>query len=314
MPPKKKQRTGKNSSAAMKEHEEEQPNEPTQPNEEGDPGSETAPVLIEESEDESDDSGPKHRDECSLMRWDMDKTHESYSKGFTEEKKAGVVLEPAKDHPDHKWCIMWEGWKMFMDYRRRANYCDPDNFGMYIYNDFPGWGHQELIQNFIVEFDKMIKKSDEDALKHAWAVVSAMGLWLNEVDQMHLIGNEDGEGTVAVLGLVGWATIRALAALDFAGHLKPDTEFPDIPIVVTSLLEFSKDLPEYGIEDEAITWRPHAATYFKKGKFADEKGITDTKKILETAKGGSEAQLAKKTDKDPWGWDKMLKDYKSSMV
>jgi len=43
--------------------------------------------------------------------------------------------------------MMWEGYKTFLDYRRRSNYCDPDNFGMYIYNDFHGWGLQELMEN-----------------------------------------------------------------------------------------------------------------------------------------------------------------------
>lgn len=75
--------------------------------------------------------------------------HDLYKNGFDAENKAGVMLEPAKDHRDHKWCIMWAGYKMFMDYRRRANYCSPDAFGMYIYNDFEGWGFQELIENFV---------------------------------------------------------------------------------------------------------------------------------------------------------------------
>lgn len=32
--------------------------------------------------------------------------------------------------------------------------------------------------------------------------------------------------------------------------------------------------------------------------------------MLESAKGGSETKLAKKADKDPWGWGKVLGDYK----
>lgn len=123
-------------------------------------------------------------------------------------------------------------------------------------------------------------------------------------------GNENGEKTQAVIGLTGWALLRGLAALDAAGHLQSDTEFLDIPIVITSLLEFSKDLPDYGIEDEAVSWRPHAAAYLKKAKFAYEKGISNSKELLDGVKGASEAKLAKNTDKDPWGWDKMLKGYK----
>ena len=232
-----------------------------------------------------------------------------YKAGFKAENEAGVMLEPAKDHPDHKWVILWEGYKMFMDYRRRSNYCCPDRFGMYIYNDFEGWGYQELIENFIVEFDKSLKKSDDDGLKHTWAIVSALALWINEVNQGPLMGNEDGEKTEAVIGLVGQALIRGLAALDAADQLKPDSDFSDIPIVITSLLHFSHGLEDYGIEGGS-NWRPHAAAYFKKGKFAPEKGISNTTTILETAKGGSEAKLPKKDAKDPWGWNKTLKAYK----
>lgn len=112
--------------------------------------------------------------------------------------------------------------------------------------------------------------------------------------------------------MAGHALLRALAALDFAGHLKPDTEFQDVPVVITSFLKFTKDFPDYGLENTAISWRPHAAAYFKKGQFANEKGIFNTEKILESAPGGSEARLAKQSDRDPWGWNKMLRSYKQS--
>lgn len=113
-----------------------------------------------------------------------------------------------------------------------------------------------------------------------------------------------------MIGLVGFALLRALAALDAADELNLDTDFLDIPIVITSLLEFSDGLPDYGIENDAVEWRPHAAAYFKKAKFSNEKGISNTEKVLESVKGGSEAKLAKKTEKDPWGWSKKLTAYK----
>jgi len=164
----------------------------------------------------------------------------------------------------------------------------------------------------IAEFDRALKRTGEDGLKHTWAVVSTMSLWLNEVDQGPLIGNEDGQHTETVLGMVGLAVLRALAALDFAGHLKPDTDFLDVPIVITSLLEFTSDFPDYGLKNTAISWRPHAAAYFKKGRFANERGVFNTEKILESAPGGSEAQLAKRSDRDPWGWNARLRNYKQS--
>jgi hypothetical protein len=113
-------------------------------------------------------------------------------------------------------------------------------------------------------------------------------------------------------GLVGYALLRALAGLDHAEEIKADTEFFDIPLVITLFLEWSSDLEEYGIEDEAVEWRPHAAAYFKKGKFEASKGVARTAKLVEEAKPTEEDKLPKKTRKDPWTWSKRLKDFKRS--
>jgi hypothetical protein len=80
---------------------------------------------------------------------DEDELHDRYNKEFDEAAKSGIILEPAKDHPEWKWVIMWEGFKNFSDYQRRSQYCDPDNFGMYIYNDFAGKGLMELMENLV---------------------------------------------------------------------------------------------------------------------------------------------------------------------
>jgi hypothetical protein len=80
---------------------------------------------------------------------DEDELHARYTKEFDEAVESGIILEPAKDHPEWKWVIMWEGFKNFSDYRRRSQYCDPDNFGMYIYNDFAGKGLMELMENLV---------------------------------------------------------------------------------------------------------------------------------------------------------------------
>jgi hypothetical protein len=123
------------------------------------------------------------------------------------------------------------------------------------------------------------------------------------------LGNEDGEKVNALSGLMGYALLRALAALDQVDELKPDTEFVDVPTVITSYLEWSSDLPDYGIED--IEWREHAAAYFKKAKFDASKGTAGTAALLEGIEASEASKLPKKTVKDPWGWSKKLKEYKS---
>ena len=53
------------------------------------------------------------------------------------------------EHPDWKWVMMWESWKNFCEYNKRADYTHPDLFHMYIYNDFHAYGLQELIENMV---------------------------------------------------------------------------------------------------------------------------------------------------------------------
>jgi hypothetical protein len=110
---------------------------------------------------------------------------------------------------------------------------------------------------------------------------------------------------------MGYALLRALAALDHAEEMKPDTEFLDVSTVITSFLKWSSDLPECDIEDEAVEWCEHAAAYLKKSKLEASKGVTGTEKLLEDIEASDEKKLPKKSVKDPWGWAKRLKEYKS---
>jgi hypothetical protein len=122
--------------------------------------------------------------------------------------------------------------------------------------------------------------------------------------------NEDSDKVKALCKIIGFALLRALAALDHAGELKVDTEFLDLPVVITSYLEWSDDLETCGIDEESIAWRPHAAAYFKKAKFEDDRGIAGSAKIIEEAEPSDDNELAKKTDKDPWKWSQRLRDFK----
>ncbi|KAH7090730.1 hypothetical protein FB567DRAFT_626667 [Paraphoma chrysanthemicola] len=316
MPTSKKQKTAEDSSAPTQEH-----------------APETS-TPHQEAEGQKDAESSKLRDEKTIPKYEyvcMPRSHfdyeaenralsddeveedeldEKYQKEFDENKK--FVLEPAKDHPERKWVIMWKSYKLFSEYRKRSRYCDPDNFGMHIYNDFAGHGLQELMENLIIAFDTSLEKKDDDALKQIWATISALSLFLNEVEMGPFIGNEDGEKVSALAELMGFTFVRALAALDHAGELKTDTAFLDIPIVITSFLEWSDDLPSYGIEGDALDWRSHAAAYFQKVKFDNEKGIATTAKLIEEAEPSDESDLTKKSGKDPWKWSKRLKEYKSN--
>lgn len=74
---------------------------------------------------------------------------EVYTKLFKpihdEESKQNIFRASPNDHPHRKWVMMWSAWTKVCDMRLRVEYCNPDNFNMYIYNDFRGYGIQEIL-------------------------------------------------------------------------------------------------------------------------------------------------------------------------
>ncbi|KAL1792704.1 hypothetical protein ACET3X_009211 [Alternaria dauci] len=197
-------------------------------------------------------------------------------------RKDGVFKATPSKFPEHKWVMMWDAWLKADLLTRKSNYCDPDSFGLIQYTDWKGWGMQEIIENMLIEFDKGFHAKDE-RIEKMWSVISAVGLWLNDDDESisALLGNEDGDTTCEIFGLLGCALLTVLAAIEAAGELKPDSRFLDLALGIAYYLEISHDLPAYGIEGDCVAWRKEAVDYFKKGSLDSEKGTFATKLRIE---------------------------------
>lgn len=72
---------------------------------------------------------------------------------FMEESKCGkdgcLCLKPLGENLDWVWTTTRKASEMHFDLRRGTDFRDPDNFGMYVFNDFAGYGMQELIENMV---------------------------------------------------------------------------------------------------------------------------------------------------------------------
>jgi hypothetical protein len=175
------------------------------------------------------------------------------------------------------------------------------------------------------EFQTALNKKNS-TVEGIWVVVSGLGLWLNETELGPLIGElcpavmvslansakgaDDSEKVGQLVDIAGHVLLRGLAAIDNAGELKPDGRFLDVPVVITSFLEWSKDLPDYGLERKVIAWRADAAAYFKKGKYDASQGITTAQQLIEGVEGVDEGRIPAATKKDPWEWKQKLQLYK----
>lgn len=70
-----------------------------------------------------------------------------------EENKCGgkhcICGKPADGYPDHKWLVLRKARLECGHWLRKASYVKPDNFKMYLYNDWEGLGQQEIMENLV---------------------------------------------------------------------------------------------------------------------------------------------------------------------
>lgn len=60
---------------------------------------------------------------------------------------------------------------------------DQDSFGMFIYNDFTGYGLQEVIQNQLFAFNKEFT-FDKPSPFALWYMIESLAWWFNSTDTM----------------------------------------------------------------------------------------------------------------------------------
>lgn len=64
----------------------------------------------------------------------------------------------------------------------------------------------------------------------------------------HFAEVDDGERAKSLTLVLGCALLTALSAIEQAGELKADSKYVDLTLVISYFLEWSHDLPKYGME------------------------------------------------------------------
>ncbi|CAJ2505323.1 Uu.00g127170.m01.CDS01 [Anthostomella pinea] len=230
---------------------------------------------------------------------DEDEIIEAYNEEMRSDD--GPAMKPAADFPDNRWVCMWETWKQYADYKRRATYTDPDSFGMYIYNDFHGYGLQELIESMLVAFDKELrKKRDDENLKQMWATTAAMIHWLLDAEIGPWLMTDDGERVSATVGFVGRALATVLNELDLAQKMTADSEIKDLGLVMSCYLQWVSVVQDQGFDEKELEWRKETA-----GCHGTDKNLSSLEEeycIIGPLSGKAKA--------DRWSWKKNFTQFK----
>ncbi|KAF2815195.1 uncharacterized protein BDZ99DRAFT_459125 [Mytilinidion resinicola] len=156
-----------------------------------------------------------------------------------EESKRFLEKTPA-EAPSWRWTVTNMANYLVNTYKDDAECRNPDNFGMYIYNDFAGYGLQEVIENQLVMFHEEFNKEDCDPHR-LFVYMEAMAIWLFTSDMSHWTGLNDGARVSATMDIIGRCLLTSLNALERADLLEPGSKVKNIPMVLSMFLDFADD-------------------------------------------------------------------------
>lgn len=143
----------------------------------------TAPHKLPDSDDDedgdnSDDDEEEEESEESEVETEDDGA-ERLATGCG--RKGCVCFKPLSLNPEHPWVISWAGYRKFIN--QDLHFCvrDPDVFGMYVYNDFAGYGSLEIMQNLFLDFEEAgkEKRGGDGGWREQWAICEAVAYWLS---------------------------------------------------------------------------------------------------------------------------------------
>ncbi|KAK3316886.1 hypothetical protein B0H66DRAFT_605153 [Apodospora peruviana] len=97
---------------------------------------------------DSDDEDDEDEDEDEMEGEDDDVKH------HWDGGRTGLCDKPVADHPDHRWKLSVAGKRKFFTQRIHCELRDPDNFGMYTFNNHAPYGVMQVVQNLLVDFEE----------------------------------------------------------------------------------------------------------------------------------------------------------------
>ncbi|KAI1323514.1 hypothetical protein F5Y16DRAFT_344853 [Xylariaceae sp. FL0255] len=268
----------------------------------------------DDDEDEEDEEDDEDDEDDEL---EPEEKNEDDDRPGPRCKKPGCIcFKSVADNPDHPWVISLAGYVKFQNQFIQVELRDQDNYGMHVFNDFPGYGVLEVLQNLILDF----KEADDD-WRHQWAVCEATMPFLshNISDPMAwLPASDDVTETTA---LVGRMFLSMLAKLDRLQLLSADSQVKSLACTTAQYMDLAEDLRRGDLlagarRKKYSGKKPLQAAYFDDAilSYAVKRNITlcgppNLQDLIANAK--PEPELPLETSKDPWAFKQMLAKYEA---
>ncbi|KAK1753692.1 hypothetical protein QBC47DRAFT_326192 [Echria macrotheca] len=270
------------------------------------------PPFPNSDEDDEDDEEDEE---------DEEEEDEAPKKQRCDGGKTCICSKPASEYPDHPWKLSVAGKTKYFIQHTQCDLRDPDNFGMYTFNDHMAYGVLEVIQNLFLDY-----QNASDNVKEQWAVCEALGLLLACGRGMEMSMIDDGELFEKTLLLVGHLFLSMLARLERENLLSKDSEILNLGTIMAIYMMiaaqtdggFQANPPKESIgpKKDGKNWRPtefpsHILAYARKYDI-ELVGPHNIEELVSEAKEDADLPVPESNTgakADPFGFEKALKAY-----
>jgi hypothetical protein len=162
-----------------------------------------------------------------------------------------MCTKPLAEHPEWTWIVTRGGYEMMGALMTAAAYRDQDNFGQYHFNDFTGYGVQEVVENHLGAFNKEWNQATRRPLG-LWQHVESFMLFVRHHTGVWFM-IDDSHGVRETIKLIGVAVLSTLDVLDAQGLFTPDSEIKNLSLVLALSIEFAQSWPG-DLGDVELSW------------------------------------------------------------
>ncbi|CVL10013.1 uncharacterized protein FPRN_13571 [Fusarium proliferatum] len=200
--------------------------------------------------------GSDDEDEDENEDEDEDEDEEGEGEGDTgndaendKEKKPYDKL--ASLHPEWPWFFTMRGVDRHMWWQQECLKRSPDDFDLYIYNDFGGYGALEVLENIIALFNLVFKL--KSTYRDFWPEVEGLAMILRG-SLLEYVMIDDGERVQVTCEDVGALILATIEALKKQDVFKPDSEIHNLGLVLFMFIRWGREQSDYGVEEENWSW------------------------------------------------------------
>lgn len=150
-----------------------------------------------------------------------------------------MCKKPYKEHPDWKWIISKKGFDTVKHMQKEAMHRDQEYMDQYQYNDFTGYGFQEMVNNQLQAFHNEYTKESPDPLT-LWGIITGFAYVLpGPGDWYHC---DDSQQLADTVKLIGYAILATGDVLKRHGLINASSKIKDLPLVLAMCLKMAQNM------------------------------------------------------------------------